>query len=81
MAVHWVLGPMHVVVVVLALFPRADHLTRLVCRMIWPVLLYHLTCLTWLFLLVKDVLKPFPTPWRDRQGIRLLLHVLAPELS
>ena len=32
-------------------------------RMTWPVLLYHLTWFIWLFLLFKDVLKPFPTPW------------------
>ena len=73
---HWVLGLMHVVVVVLTPFARADHLTRLVQPHGLAVSLGQRCPQT-----VSDTLTHGLVHRLDRQGIRLLLHVLAPELS
>ena len=88
MAVHWVLGLMHVVVVVLAPFARADHLIRLVqphelARLVVPPHVVDLAvslgqrCPQ----TVSDTLAHGLVHHLDRQDIHLLLNVLAPELS
>ena len=85
---HWALGLTHVVVVVLAPCAHADHKTRLVqphdlARLAVPPHMVDLavslgqSCLQ----TVSDTLAHGLVHRLDRQGIRLLLHVLAPELS
>ena len=85
---HRALELMHVVVVVLAPFARADHLTRLVephdlARLAVPPHVVDLAvslgqrCPQ----IVSDTLARGLVHRLDKQGIRLLLHVLAPDLS